>query len=293
MSASGTLYLVATPIGNLEDITLRAVRILKEVNLIACEDTRHTRVLLAHLDIRTPTISLHEHNERTRTPHILKLLREGKSVALVSDAGTPAISDPGAALVAAVSREGCRVVSIPGASAVTAAVPLADFFAERFAFVGFLPRKQSERRRMLESLRGLTIALVIFETPHRVRKALEDIDEVLGGRRMVLVRELTKVHEEVLRGTAAQIRESLGETPRGEVTLVIEGAPETAASRRQTAHDASGIQGVGQSADRESPDVFLRSLLAQGLSRRDAARALAVAYRMPSKEAYRIAIGER
>lgn len=278
MSRTGILYLVATPIGNLEDITLRAARILREVSVIACEDTRRTRGLLTHLNIQAPTMSLHEHNERARIPQILAMLREGKSVGLVTDAGTPAISDPGAALVADAARAGFTVVPIPGASAVTSAVALADFPADRFAFVGFLPRKRSDRKKMLQSLAGLPMALVMFEAPHRVREALRDIEDVFGPRRMLLARELTKVHEEVLRGTVADVRASMGEALKGEVTLLIEGATET----------PSG----GEQMPREGARDFVEALLAQGLSRRDAARALAVAYHLPAREAYRIALGE-
>ena len=281
----GTLYLVATPIGNLEDITLRALRILKEVGLIACEDTRHTRVLLAHHGMRTPTISLHEHNERVRVPRLLDHLRQGTHVALVSDAGTPAVSDPGAALVAAAAREGVRIIPIPGASAVTAAVPLADFPAGRFVFAGFLPRQRGERRRLLEGLRDLPMALVFFEAPHRVRDAMADVGEVLGARRVVLVRELTKVHEQVLRGRAAEILETLDATPRGEVTLVVEGAP--AGPSGPGAEREIGAQGAG----RRPPEVLMRQLLAKGLTRRDAARVLEVVYGMPARDAYRITAG--
>jgi len=285
----GGLFLVATPIGNLEDITLRAIRILKEADVVACEDTRRTRALLSHLDIHRPTISLHEHNEQARIPQILTLLRDGKRVALVCDAGTPAISDPGAALVAAAAREGLPIVSVPGASAVTAAVALADFPAERFAFVGFLPRGRAERRRMLEALAALPMALVMFEAPHRVREALDDLARVFGDRRLMLVRELTKVHEQVLRGAAREVQAALGDTVRGEVTLVIAGAP-AAPGRRDDAgakqpREAEGLVG----ATRQSPEQFLRSLLARGLSRRDAARALEVAYGLPPREAYRMA----
>lgn len=282
----GILYLVATPIGNLEDITLRAVRVLREADVVACEDTRHTRGLLAHLGIRAPLLSLHEHNERTRIPQILGLLRAGKTVALVADAGMPVISDPGAALVAAASREGLRVVSVPGPSAVTAAVPLADFAVGQFAFVGFLPRQRGERRRLLQSLAGLPMALVIFEAPHRVREALADLEDVFGGRRLLLARELTKRHEEVIRGTIAEVRAALRGPPRGEVTLVVEGAPEDAAPRRARA--AVRREGAGPQA----PEEVLRRLLAQGLSRRDAARALAAACGLAPKEAYRLAARE-
>lgn len=292
MSAAGTLYLVATPIGNLEDITLRAIRVLREASVIACEDTRRTRGLLAHLGIHTPIQSVHAHNERTRTPQILAMLREGKSVAVVTDAGMPAISDPGAALVTAAARAGIPVVPIPGASAVTAVVSLADFPADRFAFVGFPPRRRSERKRMLASLAALPMALVMFEAPHRVRDTLEDIEEVLGARRLILARELTKLHEEVLRGTAAEVRAALADAPRGEVTLVIEGGAGLPADAGR-----DGEQGAHEHPGRAqppalSPEAFLKRLRAQGLSRRDAARALAAAYRLPAREAYRLASRE-
>ncbi len=270
---AGTLYLVATPIGNLEDITLRAIRTLREVDAVACEDTRRTRGLLAHLGISKATLSLHEHNERARIPQILAMLEEGKDVALASDAGMPAVSDPGAALAAAAARGGFAVVPIPGPSAVTAAVALADFPAERFAFVGFLPRGRGERRRLLDSLARLPMALVAFEAPHRIREALVDMARAFGGRRMLLARELTKVHEEVLRGSADEVREALGEAPRGEITLVIEG---TGASTADPDRE-------------ESAEAFLERLLEAGLSRRDAAAALAIAFRMKPKEAYRLA----
>ncbi len=277
---SGILYLVATPIGNLEDITLRAIRVLREAAVVACEDTRRTRGLLAHLDIHTPILSLHEHNEAARVPRILDALRQGKDVAVVSDAGTPVVSDPGATLVAAAVEAGVQVVPVPGPSAVTAAVSLADFPAGTFAFVGFLPRRRSDRVRVLSALVGLPAALVIFEAPHRIRETLADIEDVFATRRMLLARELTKVHEEVLRGTAAEVNAALATAPRGEVTLVIEGAREQAAHR-----DDARAAG----APRLAPPAFLKRLLAEGLSRRDAARALAAAYDMPSREAYRLA----
>ncbi|MBM3471168.1 MAG: 16S rRNA (cytidine(1402)-2'-O)-methyltransferase [Armatimonadetes bacterium] len=292
MSALGTLYLVATPIGNLEDITGRAVRVLREASVVACEDTRHTRGLLAHLGIRTPTLSLHEHNERARIPQILGLLREGRSVAVVSDAGTPAISDPGTRLVAAAVQGGFEVVPVPGASAVTAVVPLADFRADRFAFIGFLPAKAGERRRVLAALAQLPMALVLFEGPHRVRDTLADIESVLGPRRVVLARELTKVHEEVLRGTAAEVRAALSAAPRGEVTLLVEGADEGSVAGAGEAVIAAGSSpSGGRAQERASPKEFAARLVAQGLSRRDAAKALAEAYGLPSRDAYKIASG--
>jgi len=277
-SKSGSLYLVATPIGNLEDVTLRAIRILRSVHMIACEDTRRTRGLLTHFDIHTPLVSLHEHNERARIPQVLRQLQDGKDVALVSDAGMPTVSDPGAALVAAVAGAGLPVVSVPGASAVTAAVALAGFSADQFVFVGFLPRRRADRTRLLTSLVSLPMALVIFEGPHRIRETLAEIEGVLGPRRVALGRELTKMHEEVLRGTVGEVQAALGDAPRGEVTLVVEGntGPGTAAAAASAGGDSEAI---------------IRRLLEAGLSRRDAARALAVAYGLRPREAYRIASG--
>ncbi len=218
-----TLYLVATPIGNLEDITLRALRILREVHLVACEDTRTTRKLLAHYDIHTPTLAYNEHNHRQRTPRILAVLETG-DVALVSEAGTPAISDPGEALVRAVIEAGHDVSPLPGPSALTAALAVSGLPMQRVTYTGFLPRRAKERRELLRSLSGRPDTLVAFETPQRLRDALEDALSVLGDRRVAVCREMTKLHEEVCRGT---LREALPhfEAPRGEVTLVIEGAP--------------------------------------------------------------------
>ena len=280
---SGNLYLVATPIGNLEDITLRAIRILRDAHVIACEDTRRTRGLLAHLDIHTPLLSLHEHNERARIPQILRLLEESKDVALVSDAGTPGISDPGSSLVAAVVAAGHLAVSVPGPSAVTAAIGLADFPADRFVFVGFPPRRRAERMRLLTSLAALPLALVIFEAPHRIRATLAELEDILGHRRVALGRELTKMHEEVLRGTAAEVRAALAEAPRGEVTLVVEG------HARPATQEAPA--GARTTVEPGAPEAFVRRLIGEGLSRRDAARALAAAFGMRPREAYRVATG--
>jgi 16S rRNA (cytidine1402-2'-O)-methyltransferase len=277
--APGVLYLVATPIGNLEDLTRRAARVLARADVVACEDTRRTRGLLATVGARAMLLSLHEHNERARIPQVLSLLRAGKTVALVCDAGTPVISDPGAALVASAARAGFRVEAVPGPSAVTAAVALADFPVGRFAFLGFLPRQAGARRRLLASVAALPFALVAFEAPHRIRRTLEDLAAQLGPRRLVLARELTKVHEEVIRGTPAEVLARLDERPRGEITLVVEGAAE-----RRT--EAAALE-----ADREPPERLLDRLLAQGLSRRDAARAVAAAYGMSARAAYRLAAG--
>jgi 16S rRNA (cytidine1402-2'-O)-methyltransferase len=220
---SGTLYIVATPIGNLEDITVRALRILKEVDLIACEDTRHTRKLLDHYGVRTRTVSYHEHNEYERSAELVERLRAGESVALVSDAGTPLISDPGFRLVTQALAGGVPVVPVPGASAILSAVAAAGLPTDCFYFGGFLPAKASHRRRALEDVKALGCTLVFYEAPHRIGEALADIAEVLGERELVLAREITKIHEEFLRGTASKVLEQVLSRPvaRGEMTIVI------------------------------------------------------------------------
>lgn len=217
-----TLYIVATPIGNLEDITLRALRILSEVDLIAAEDTRVTRKLLDRHKLRTHLISYHAHNYRRQIPKILKTLIQ-KNVALVSDAGMPGISDPGAELVNAVSESNIRVVPIPGPSAVTTAISASGLEAEQFIFVGFWPRRSSERKKMLELLSSDPKALVAFETPHRFRKSLSDVLSVLGNRQITVCREMTKIHEEIFRGTVTDALLHFAR-PIGEFTLVIHGA---------------------------------------------------------------------
>ncbi len=221
----GTLYLVATPIGNLEDITLRALRVLREAPLIAAEDTRHTRKLLSHFEIPTP-VSYHEHSGPAGIERVLSALAQG-DVALVSDAGTPAVSDPGQELVRAALAAGHPVVPIPGPSAVIAALIASGLPSDSFTFFGFLPRNSGERRAELERLRDGEPTLVLFEAPHRLLATLDDLVAVLGDRQAALARELTKVHEEWLRGPLSQLRAHYtgGVTPRGEYTLVIAGAP--------------------------------------------------------------------
>jgi 16S rRNA (cytidine1402-2'-O)-methyltransferase len=217
------LYLVATPIGNLEDITFRAVRTLKEASLVACEDTRHTRKLLDHYGIRTATVSYHEHNEAARTPELLEALRGGATVALVSDAGMPLISDPGYRLVRAAIEAGIAVEAVPGPSAALAALAASGLPTDSFHFAGFLPPKAGARRNALAALAGETATLVFYEAPHRVVESLADIAEVLGPRPVVVARELTKMHEEFLRGTAGDVRAELAARPavKGEITLVV------------------------------------------------------------------------
>jgi 16S rRNA (cytidine1402-2'-O)-methyltransferase len=220
----GALYLVATPIGNLEDITLRALRVLKEVDLIACEDTRHTAKLLSHFGIVKPKESYHEHNEAFRTPQLLEKLRGGLSIALVTDAGTPLISDPGYTLASECIRNGIRVVPIPGPSAAVAALSGSGLPCESFFFAGFLPAKSSQRRSRLSELSGLECTLIVYEAPHRILAALGDMVDILGSRRACLARELTKIHEEFIYGTLPKIREELmrRESILGEITLIID-----------------------------------------------------------------------
>ena len=220
----GNLYLVATPIGNLEDISARAMRILREVRLIAAEDTRHTRKLLAHYDIHTRLTSYHQHSQASRLEQILSELAEG-DVALVSDAGTPALNDPGYELVCAALERGFTVSTIPGPCAPIAALVVSGLPTDQFSYYGYLPHKASERRRMLREIVASPQTLVFLETPHRLRLALQDLQEVLGDRQVAIARELTKLHEEVIRGSisAAQAHFTARE-PIGEFTLVIAGS---------------------------------------------------------------------
>lgn len=224
---SGRLYVVATPIGNLADITLRALRVLSDVEVIAAEDTRTTRKLLAHHGITTPLVSYHEHNEVVRTPELLARLVAGESVAVVSEAGTPSISDPGYRLVEASIDAGVAVEPIPGASAVLAALVVSGLPTDSFVFEGFLPRRGGERRRRLEALAGERRTLVVFESPHRVDSSLGDMLAVLGDRRAALCRELTKLHEEVRRAPLSELLASVERSPvKGELVIVVDGAPD-------------------------------------------------------------------
>jgi 16S rRNA (cytidine1402-2'-O)-methyltransferase len=223
------LYVVGTPIGNLEDITLRALRILRSVDLIACEDTRQTHKLLSHYEIRRPTVSYHEHNEMTRAPELILKLESGASIALVTDAGTPAISDPGCRLISLAIRHHLPVVPVPGASAFLAALVASGLPADSFRFSGFLPPKRGARRAALEQVKDSPRTQIFYEAPHRILPALEDVVEVLGPRRhVVIAREVTKLYEEFLRGCAADLLEQVkarGEL-KGEITLLIGKAQE-------------------------------------------------------------------
>jgi 16S rRNA (cytidine1402-2'-O)-methyltransferase len=215
------LYVIATPIGNLEDISLRALRLLREVKLIAAEDTRTTRRLLNAYDIKTPLTSYHEHSKRAKLDYLLGYLEE-EDMALVSEAGMPGLSDPGYELIVAAIGRGISVVPVPGASAVVTALVVSGLPTDQFLYLGFLPRRQGQRQRLLSSIVDEPRTIVAFETRHRIREALSDIEEVLGDRRLSVCRELTKVHEEIFRGRVSQAKEHFAE-PRGEFSLVIEG----------------------------------------------------------------------
>lgn len=265
------LYLVATPIGNLDDITFRAVRILREeVDVIACEDTRETQKLLQHYEIRKPLVSYHEHNEAARTAELLGKLQHGESVALVSDAGTPLVSDPGYRVVTAAIEHGFRVVPIPGASAALAALAASGLPADEFRFIGFLPSKAGGRRKALEELVHETATAIAYESPHRILEALADMTEILGDRRIVLARELTKIHEEFLRGTAQSIREELEQRSvvKGEMTLLI--------ARSQKGMDIA------------DPLIEIQRLERDGLDRMQAIKTVAKQTGLPKRELYRL-----
>lgn len=269
---SGTLYLVSTPIGNLEDITLRALRILREeVTTIACEDTRQTRKLLNHYGIAKPLLSYHEHNEASRAAEIVDLLQSGQSVALASDAGTPLISDPGYRVVHAAIERGCPVVPLPGASAALAALAASGMPTDTFRFIGFLPAKGGARRRTVEGLRSETATVITYESPHRILDTLNDIADVLGDRQVTVARELTKLHEEFLRGTAREIYRDLAsrQAVKGEITLIIEGS--------------RGIEDVPP-----DPNAEVLRLQEEGLSRMDAIKAVAKRTGLPKREVYRL-----
>ena len=237
---TGCLYLVGTPIGNLEDITLRALRILKEVDQIACEDTRHTQKLLGHYEIHKPLVSYHEHNELTRAPELVLALEQGAKIALVSDAGMPLVSDPGHRLVTLCLRHRISVVPIPGPSALLASLSASGLPNEEFLFVGFLPARSGERRRALERLRIEDRTLIVYEAPHRIAESVADAREILGDRPACVAREVTKLHEEFLRGKLSEIAASLEQRPaRGELTLLI--GPADAAEARSQADSAQSL----------------------------------------------------
>lgn len=275
-AAGGKLYVVATPIGNLDDITYRAVRVLREVDWIAAEDTRHTRKLLAHFGIATPLISCHEHNEAARAAELVARLQNGESGALVSDAGLPGIADPGSQLVRAAVERGIPVVPVPGASAALAALVVSGLPTKRFRFVGFLPRQSRERASALDRLKTATDTLLFYEAPHRLAETLEALLAVLGDRRAVLARELTKVHEEIVRGSLTEILALVrAEGVRGECTLVVEGADEEG----DAAQEDVWWEGL-------SVAEHVAAYEARGLTRKEAMKAVARDRGVSKREVY-------
>jgi 16S rRNA (cytidine1402-2'-O)-methyltransferase len=235
------LHVLATPIGNLEDLTARALRILREADAVVSEDTRTTLKLLTHHGIRKPVIAYFQHSPPSRLRELLERLRRGEKLALVTESGTPGVSDPGSPLVAAALEEGLPVLPVPGPSALAAAASVCGFPADAFHFAGFLPRKPGKRRKALRALAGLDVTLFFFESPHRVAAALEDMLAELGDRRLTICRELTKVHEEVRRSTVAKALERFrAEEPRGELTLAVEGAGEREKDEEEDGGEAAG-----------------------------------------------------
>jgi len=269
------LYIVSTPIGNLEDVTYRAVRVLKEVNAIACEDTRQTRKLLDHYGIRTALVSYHEHNEQTRAAELVERMLAGETIALVSDAGTPLVSDPGYRIVTAAIAAGVRVEPIPGASAILSALAASGLPTDTFQFAGFLPPKSAARRKVLEEFRACAATLVFYEAPHRILETLEDVDAILGARPVVVARELTKLHEEFLRGTAKEIHVALGARPtvKGEITLMIG-------------------RGEEVSAPAGDPAEQVARMVEAGVPRMEAIKTVARERGLGKREVYRLVEGE-
>ncbi len=269
----GILYIVPTPIGNLEDITLRALRVLKEVDLIAAEDTRHTQHLLLHYGIHTPLTSYHDHNERTKARTLFERIKNGTNLALVSDAGTPAISDPGFRLVVEAIHAGVKVVPLPGACALATVLSAGGLPTDRFVFEGFLPAKKIERRARFMALRGETRTLVCYEAPHRLAESLGDIHELLGDRELVLAREVSKLHEEFVRGRASELIDQLaGQKLRGEMTLLVR-APAVQAAVSEAAVKAE-----------------IRKLRNEGMRIKDIAAVLGQSFGYAKKEIYRMTL---
>lgn len=271
----GTLYIVGTPIGNLEDMTFRAVRILQNVNLIAAEDTRHTGKLLQHFQVKTPQISYHEHNRHSRIPELLEYMANGQAIALVSDAGMPAVSDPGYELVIACIQAGITVVPIPGASAAITALIASGLPTDRFAFEGFLPAKAGKRREFLESLQTESRTLIFYESPYRLQESLQDFATVWSGdRHIVIARELTKLYEEFWRGTIAEaIAHYSQREPQGEFTLVLAGKPPEQVQLTEAQLKAELLQ-----------------IISQGISRSQASRQLAKITSVSRRELYQLAL---
>lgn len=276
----GTLYLVSTPIGNLEDITQRALRVLGEVDLIACEDTRHTRKLLSHFGIDTKTISYHEHNERERAAELLTRLQAGANVAVVSDAGTPGISDPGFCLARLAIENSVGVVAVPGPNALISALVASGLPADEFFFAGFLPARSGARRTRLQQLRSIPATLIFYEAPHRIAATLRDAYDILGEREAVIARELTKIHEEFVRGRLSKLAQRFAAAAaRGEMVLLID---RTEIVKEETNEAPTG-----------SVTVLVRKFESEGLDQRAALKRAARELGLPRAEAYRRLVAER
>lgn len=264
----GTLYIVSTPIGNLEDITLRALKVLKDVDVIAAEDTRHSSKLLSHYGISKPLVSYWGENEKVKSEEVLTRLRAEQSVALISDAGTPGISDPGSVLIEKAVGEGITVISVPGPSALVAAISISGLLIKEFTFIGFLPPKRTQRQKMLKDLSLEKRTLIFYEAPHRIFKTLGDMSEIFGERKAALVKEITKIHEEALRGSLADIVRMLHNTTiAGEYVIIVEG------KKRE---DVSFEDAVGE----------VRVLMKKGRGRKEAVRLVSEQYGLSKKELY-------
>lgn len=274
MNATGILYLCATPIGNLEDITFRAIKILREVDLIAAEDTRRTRKLLTHFDIHTPLLRYDEFSKDFAGEKILQELSAGKNVACVSDAGLPAISDPGEDLVRRAITHGIKICPIPGANAALSALICSGLSAEKFTFVGFLPKSKKNRRELLEKFSSREETLIFYEAPHRLKKFLTELIEIFGNRRAVLAKELTKIHEEFLRGELIDLAENLSE-PKGEFVIIVEGNSD------KTTPEVGGAENF--------LDAY-KNLIAAGIDKKSAIRETAKRFNLSRREVYNAAI---
>jgi 16S rRNA (cytidine1402-2'-O)-methyltransferase len=288
----GNLYLVATPIGNLEDISLRALRILGEVSLIAAEDTRHSRKLLTHFHISTPTLSYHEHSREARRDRLVEALAVG-DIALISDAGTPAISDPGQDLVMAAIRAGHTVVPIPGPSAAISALIASGLSTERFTFIGFLPRRSKERRALLAEISALPYTLIFYEAPHRLLACLDDLLAVLGDRRVAVAHELTKLHEDIARGSLEEVRgrfRSATAGPRGEYVIVVAGLSKDDIEGAAPLPDGLEAEPTPRTGGSAAARDLLMRLLASGYRTRAAAAETAKATGISKRSAYRLAL---
>lgn len=273
---SGTLYLVATPIGNLSDITERALQTLRDVTIIACEDTRHTKKLLTHFGIKTKTVSYHEHNESERARELSEFLKEGKDIAVVSDAGTPNISDPGFRLVKTAIECGAKVVSIPGASAFVSALVVSGLPTDEFYFGGFLPSKKNARHSKFLSVKTISATLIFYESPHRIAASLGDAYEVLGEREAVVARELTKLHEEILRGKLSELREEFSNREtRGEIVLLID-RNEIEIEGMQKENSVAELVAEFESVGLDTRNALKRVARELGISRSEAYRRLQI-----------------